>query len=250
KLTTSARPSRMPRRPLHGWPACAKRRYSSQSAPTAAALTSAGNIHAGARVTTHTKTGMKTTAVATRRSGLAIVAVRAGSIIAAATLAAISHPTESPGPALEVDEGTVEVTGPEVRPQRGRDPELRIRDLPEQKVRHAHLAAGADEKIGIGDVARVEGGAHVAFGNSGRHELARLHAYRQRAHRLHAFAVTGHARQPTPGRPPAVAVHDDGDVARDRVLTRTHEELTLGQRAELGPRRAATRSEGHAHSSY
>src|SRR5207244_10979496 len=71
----------------------------------------------------------------------------------------------------------------------------------------------------------------------------------RRARRLHAFAMTGHARQPAPGRPPAVAVHDDGDVARDRVLTRTHEELTLGQRAELGPRRAAPRYDCQPHSS-
>src|SRR3989442_12806904 len=143
KLTTSARPSRMPRRPLHGWPACAKRRYSSENATTAAALTRAGNIHAGARVTTHTKTGMKTTAVATRQTGFATAVFRAGSITATATLAATSHPTESPGAALKVDEGAVEVTRTEVRPERGRDPQLRVGDLPEQKVRHAHLSAGA-----------------------------------------------------------------------------------------------------------
>src|SRR5712691_257508 len=109
----------------------------------AAALMSAGNSQPGARVSSPTKRGMNTTAVATRLSALETILSRVGSITA--TLAAISHPTESPGPPLVVDDGAIQIARTEVRPQRRRDPELRVGDLPEQEIRHAHLAAGADE---------------------------------------------------------------------------------------------------------
>src|SRR5262249_21919336 len=135
---------------------------------------------------------MTTTAGATRRSRLAVLGSRAGSITAPATLVApapaelvaASRPTEAPRPALELDEGAVEIARTEVRPQRRRDPELRVGDLPQEKVRHAHLAAGADEQVGIGDVTRVEGGTHVGFRNGCRCELAGLDAGGQRPHRL------------------------------------------------------------------
>ena len=44
----------------------------------------------------------------------------------------------------------------EVRPQRVGDPDLGVGDLPEQEVADAHLAAGADQQIGIGLAGGVE----------------------------------------------------------------------------------------------
>ena len=51
----------------------------------------------------------------------------------------------------------------EVGPELLEDDHFRVADLPEQEVRHAQLAGGADEQVGVGDVrgveARGEGGA-------------------------------------------------------------------------------------------
>ena len=44
----------------------------------------------------------------------------------------------------------------EIRPERRRDDKLRVRNLPEEEIAHAHLAARADEQIGIGKTSRVE----------------------------------------------------------------------------------------------
>jgi hypothetical protein len=44
----------------------------------------------------------------------------------------------------------------EVRPQDVGGPHLRVRDLPQQEVRDAQLAAGADEQVRIGMLGRVE----------------------------------------------------------------------------------------------
>src|SRR6266850_7521746 len=52
-------------------------------------------------------------------------------------------------------DGFFEILHREVRPQHGRRPHLRVRDLPQQEVRHAQLAAGADEQVGVGVVRRV-----------------------------------------------------------------------------------------------
>src|SRR5439155_12597500 len=43
-----------------------------------------------------------------------------------------------------------EVAPPEIGPQRFADPNLRVGNLPEQEVADAHLAARADQQIGIG----------------------------------------------------------------------------------------------------
>ena len=45
----------------------------------------------------------------------------------------------------------------EVRPVGVKEDELRIGELPEQEIRQAHLAAGADQQIRIGNAVRVRG---------------------------------------------------------------------------------------------
>src|SRR2546428_1446727 len=53
-------------------------------------------------------------------------------------------------------QGLVEILHLEVRPEHRRRPHLGIRDLPQQKVRDAQLAAGADEQVGIRMLRRVQ----------------------------------------------------------------------------------------------
>src|SRR6267378_432887 len=74
---------------------------------------------------------------------------------------ATSHPTETPLAALVVGDGAVEIRRPEIGPERRRHPELGVGDLPQQEVRHAHLAARADQQIGIRHALRVERAADV-----------------------------------------------------------------------------------------
>ena len=57
---------------------------------------------------------------------------------------------------LVVEDRLEQVPAAEVGPQRVGDPDLGVGDLPEQEVADAHLAAGADQQIGIGLAGRVE----------------------------------------------------------------------------------------------
>ena len=50
----------------------------------------------------------------------------------------------------------LELGAAEVGPERGRELELRVGRLPQQEVRHAHLAARADDQVGVGHVGRVQ----------------------------------------------------------------------------------------------
>ena len=59
-------------------------------------------------------------------------------------------------PLLVVDHRFEQVAAPEIRPQHVGDVDLRVRDLPEQEVADAHLAARADEQVGIGLAGGVE----------------------------------------------------------------------------------------------
>src|SRR5262249_60100421 len=65
-------------------------------------------------------------------------------------------PAVAPLALLVVEDGLEEVLPPEVGPENVRDPDLGVRDLPQQEVRDPHLAARADEEVGIGLARRVE----------------------------------------------------------------------------------------------
>src|SRR5688500_1434250 len=51
--------------------------------------------------------------------------------------------------ALVLEDGLEQLAAPEVRPERVGDPDLRVGDLPQQEVRDAHLAGGADQQVGV-----------------------------------------------------------------------------------------------------
>jgi hypothetical protein len=71
-------------------------------------------------------------------------------------LSLIIDVSESTIPLGEFPDGFVEVFLLELRPLHRRDPELRVRDLPEQEVRDPQVAAGADQEVGVGRVGIVQ----------------------------------------------------------------------------------------------
>src|SRR5437667_10449505 len=102
-----------------------------------------------------TRSGRKTTALQRRSVNEGSFAgARSGTSAASAGTAAF---TAAPGSArsakstassLEVIDRLVEVLSPEVGPQRIRDPELGVCELPEQEIRDAQLSARPDQEIG------------------------------------------------------------------------------------------------------
>src|SRR5712671_4639088 len=70
-----------------------------------------------------------------------------------------------PAIAFLVGENRLEqIVAPEVGPERFSDPDLGIRDLPQQEIADAHFAAGPNEEIGIrltGGIQKVAEGALV-----------------------------------------------------------------------------------------
>src|ERR1700719_1570234 len=61
-----------------------------------------------------------------------------------------SQTTIAPFALLIVCQRRIEFRAPKIGPQRLGDVDLRIRDLPQQEIADAQLAAGADEQVGIG----------------------------------------------------------------------------------------------------
>ena len=57
--------------------------------------------------------------------------------------------TETPFPTTEISEGCAQMFGAEIRPQGFDEVELRVGRFPQQKVRQALFAAGADEQVDI-----------------------------------------------------------------------------------------------------
>src|SRR6266851_6799237 len=57
---------------------------------------------------------------------------------------------------LEFQQGLQQPRAVEIRPKGFRDENFRIRNLPEQKIAHAHLAAGTDQQIGVRQAFRVQ----------------------------------------------------------------------------------------------
>src|SRR5712691_9929967 len=170
----SATPASTPRRRWMGRPACSSIRVSSHSAPALARTTSALNSQAGAFTTMSTNTGSRTSALSRRFSNAGLRA--ASTSPPAATATATSHSTEAARPPLELGDGAIEVDRPEVRPVGRRDPQLGVGDLPQQEVRDAHLAAGADQEIRIRHAVGVEGAADVGLRDVVGSQLAGPHA--------------------------------------------------------------------------
>src|SRR2546429_9842158 len=63
---------------------------------------------------------------------------------------------EAPVAPLVVEDRFEQLAPRDVRPQERRDVQLRVGELPQQKVRQATLARGADEEVGITARRRIE----------------------------------------------------------------------------------------------
>src|SRR5258705_6380198 len=259
KLAVSAAPTPTASREWTGRPVRSSIRVSSVQARRAATMTSAWNIHAGALTVSQTNAGTRTTALAARRQITGTPPAPSRIVPSATSTLPTSHPAKAPRPFLELGHGQVEVARAEVRPEHGRDQKLRVRDLPQEEVRDPHLAAGADQEIGVGDVRGVEGAAHVLLGDVLGLQVAGLDLTRQRAERVQqlvpAAVVEGHQHgQPrvvpglvhhvvdaaanTQGDParlaedaePGVAGHELGELGVDRALEQVHQHRDLIQR--------------------
>src|SRR5690349_12466966 len=68
-------------------------------------------------------------------------------------------------PPLEIDDSLQKFPLCKVRPQDISHPDLAIRDLPKQKIAQPHLAAGANQQVGIRQIAGVEVAAETLFGD-------------------------------------------------------------------------------------
>src|SRR5665213_1070640 len=83
--------------------------------------------------------------------GLESVDLLVGVSVAEAAVAAVA--------ALVIGEGFEQMDAAKVGPEPVGDEDLGVGDLPEQEVRDALLAAGANDQIGVRHVRRVEGAA-------------------------------------------------------------------------------------------
>ena len=93
---------------------------------------------------------------------------------------------------LVVGDGLEQVLAPEVRPEHVGHPDLRVGDLPEQEVRDPHLAARADEQVGVGLARGVEVGREGLLGDAGGVLAVRHHVGQQP---LHGVGDLGAARR-------------------------------------------------------
>jgi len=66
---------------------------------------------------------------------------------------------------LVVEKSLKETGAIEIRPERFRDKDFRVGNLPEQKIADAHFPAGANQEIGIGKVGGVEMSGEIFFGD-------------------------------------------------------------------------------------
>src|SRR5262245_16580976 len=91
---------------------------------------------------------------------------------------ALGDPTEATLPQLELAQRFEELPFAEVRPQRLGDVDLRVGDLPQQKVRETHLATRPDQEVGIGDSGGAEALRDRVLVDGLRRDLPGLHAGR------------------------------------------------------------------------
>src|ERR1700734_3127985 len=66
---------------------------------------------------------------------------------------------------LKLDESFEQTGAAEVRPQRFRDENLGVGNLPEEKIADAHFAAGANQQVGIGQAVCIHVTRETFFGN-------------------------------------------------------------------------------------
>src|SRR5262245_46507025 len=77
----------------------------------------------------------------------------------------------------------------EVRPALVRDPQLRVRDLPEKEIAHAHFAGGSDQKVGLGHPGRIKRPGDCRLIYVSWFELSFAHASSETANRVDNFSA-------------------------------------------------------------
>src|SRR2546422_1720039 len=185
-------------------------RTSSAHARPLAATTNTWNIHVGAAAVTQTNVGISTTALAMRLQTAGTPSTASRAVKPATSVLPTSHLSESARPSLELAHGAIEIAGPEIRPEGRRDHQLSVGNLPQEKVRDPHLAARADQQVGIGNVGGIEGPADILLRDVVSLEVASLNLARQRAERVEqlvaAPVVEGH-QDGQPGVVPGLVHH-------------------------------------------
>lgn len=135
KLAVTMLPAISPNRGCAALPERMNIRVNSHCPTAPARITNAENAHGEAYPTSHTKKGRKRRALPTRLARAA-PRVDAGCSTPASRRAASnsSHPPEPALTALEISHRQVQITGLEVGPEGGGDPEFGVGDLPQEKV--------------------------------------------------------------------------------------------------------------------
>src|SRR5947199_10542092 len=107
-------------------------RASSRQATALAATTRSWKAHDGANSVTHTKTGIRTTELPMRFQAGATDPAR--TLTRATSVPATSHLSEPTRAALELDDGAVQIAGPEIRRGGRRDRVHRLSNDPRKEV--------------------------------------------------------------------------------------------------------------------
>src|SRR5262245_41917644 len=174
--------SRVPRMTVSTCCACcvgnAMRAYSaSPRTPTTRISTVSGHGE-GARISS-SRVGIATAAVASlARSTQALPGHHVG------------HATKSALPLLIMGERLEELALTEIGPQRVGDVDLAIRALPQKEVGDPHLAAGADEQIGVWNIGRGQIAPEQRFVDAFRVELSLLYVACQLAGGVYDFIAS------------------------------------------------------------
>src|SRR5262245_20398317 len=217
KLAVIAPPTPIASRAWTARPVLSSIRVISMHARRDAPATRAWNIHEGAPTVSQTNAGTRTTALAARRQITGVPPALSRIVPSATSTLPTSHLAEAPRSLLELGHRLIEIARSEVRPEHGRHQELRVRDLPQEKVRDSHLATGADQEIGIGNIGGVESPAQLFLGDVLGLQLSSLDLPGQRTERVQelvaAAVVEGH-QHGQPGVIPGL-VHDVVDAAPD-----------------------------------
>src|SRR5262245_38040529 len=119
-------------------------RRTSSTPAAAAAIPARTSVAHGGRNSTVPPTPMMSTAALTRRE----IDTRSSALCRADRLR--MDGAVSAVALLIIHDGFEQIPRAKIRPERVSHPDLRIRNLPQQKIADAHLPAGADEQVRIG----------------------------------------------------------------------------------------------------